>query len=66
MPINKKWSVEDDEALGKALADGVSVQRLAVRFKTNDSGIQSRARQLGLKIKPQKLTRSQLGYDVRK
>jgi len=46
--VVKKWSAEDDDALKKAIAEGVSLQRLAIRFKIRKQGIARRARHLGL------------------
>jgi hypothetical protein len=50
--IRKAWTGEEDEELRKALAAGVSVQRLAVRFKTRPVSVRSKAQALGLEIRP--------------
>ena len=63
----KKWSAEDDDALKKAIAEGVSLQRLAIRFKIRKQGIARRARHLGLKIEvPRRLSQVELGFKIRK
>jgi len=65
--VVKKWSAEDDDALKKAIADGVSLQRLAIRFKTRKQSIARRARHLGLKIdSPHRLSQEELGFKIRK
>ena len=57
--MKKHWAPEDDDALRKAIAEGVSLQRLIVRFKSTKSGITYRAKHLGLAIKaPSRLSRA--------
>ena len=61
--MQKYWAPTDDEALRKAITDGISLQRLVVRFKSTKSGITHRAKHLGLAIKaPSRLSRTQMGY----
>jgi hypothetical protein len=51
------WTPEQDEALKEAIAEGVSLQRLAVRFKRPAAALSNRARFLGIQIKKvQRLT----------
>jgi hypothetical protein len=67
LAVAKKWSAEADEALKKAIAEGVSLQRLAIRFKIRKQGIALRARHLGLKIEvPRRLSQVELGFKIRK
>ena len=50
------WTPEEDEALRKAVAEGVGLQRLSVRFKRPVTGIKNRLKALDLQVKkPQRL-----------
>ena len=61
--MKKHWAPTDDEALRKAIADGISLQRLIVRFKSTKSGITHRAKHLNLVIQaPARLSRAERGY----
>lgn len=48
----KSWTDDEDEALRKAVAEGVSLQRLAVRFSRPQGSIKQRAAALGIEIRP--------------
>jgi hypothetical protein len=64
--LRKSWTDDEDEALKKALAAGVSVQRLAIRLKRPQGAIRQRAATLGLEIKPlQRLPISEVQPDSR-
>ena len=62
--MKKHWAPEDDDALRKAIAEGVSLQRLIVRFKSTKSGITYRAKHLGLAIAriPSRLNRAEMRF----
>jgi hypothetical protein len=47
----KPWTPEEDDALRKAIEDGVSRQRLSARFKRPVRAIEVRATKLGLSFK---------------
>jgi hypothetical protein len=44
------WTEHEEAALKQAIQENVSINRLTVRFKRSASGIQGRARALGLEI----------------
>jgi hypothetical protein len=48
----RPWTEAEDEALRKAAAEGVSLQRLAVRFNRPQVSIKNRAAALGIEIRP--------------
>ena len=54
MKLRRTWSEQDDAELAKALSEGVSLQRLVIRLKRQESTIRTRAKVLGLGIKPVK------------
>jgi hypothetical protein len=45
------WTHEEDAVLTHAVAQGVSLQRLAIRLYRSKGSIRTRARELGLEIK---------------
>jgi hypothetical protein len=50
--LKRSWTEDEDEALRKAAAEGVSLQRLAVRLKRPQVSIKHRAAALGIEIRP--------------
>lgn len=62
-----KWSHDTDEALKLAVAGGVSVQRMAVRFRRSSGEIERRLQLLGLEVpKIQRLLSAERSNALRK
>ena len=65
LAVAKKWSAEADEALKKAIAEGVSLQRLAIRFKIRKQGPKAKASWAENRAPP-RLSQEKLGFKIRK
>jgi len=54
MKLRRPWTEQDDRDLAQAISEGVSLRRLVIRLKRHESTIRSRAKVLGLSVKPVK------------